>query len=114
VFDEVERRAHEELRAGRPVIIDATNLQARHRRRFGEIAAAAGCPVVRVWLTAPEGTITERLSRPRNGHSQAGLEVYRQMLPTAERFAEPAIVVDTRFDTGPSLDLAVALAEAGA
>ncbi|GIW13690.1 MAG: hypothetical protein KatS3mg062_1129 [Tepidiforma sp.] len=101
VFARVESLAAEALAAGRVVVVDATNLTRRDRRRFERLGERAG-GVVAVRVTAPDGTVRDRLARPREGFSQAGVEVYERMLPRAEGMAGPVVVVDTRFDTGPS------------
>jgi predicted kinase len=65
--------------------------------------------VVAVRLTAPEDTLRERLSKPRQGWSEADVAVYERMRERPRPFTIPVVVVDTRFDTGPSVDLAITL-----
>ncbi len=110
VFARLAAMAQEELAAGRVVIVDATNLTRRDRRQFVRLAeGAAGMVAVRV--TAPEAVIRERLARPRVGFSQAGVEVYERMAGREQGFEGPEVVVDTRFDTGPSIELIARLVE---
>lgn len=105
VFAEVERLAASALRSGRPVIIDATNLDERDRRPFVRLAVRADAPLVAVRLTVPEAVARERLAIPRSGHSEAGVGVYELMRPRAAVFRGPSVVVDSRFPTGSAVDL---------
>lgn len=110
VFAEVDRRTREALGHGRSVVLDATNLRAAHRRRYALMADGAGARLVRAWVTAPFETLLERVRAPRAGYSQAGEQVLRQLVLTAERFGEPAVMVDSRFGFGPTVDLIARLA----
>lgn len=110
VFARAEELVAEGLAQGRVVIVDATNLTVRDRRRFVRLGERAG-GVVAVRLTAPPEVVRERLARPREGFSEAGLEVYERMAPRVEGFGCPAVVVDSRFDTGPSEELIARLVE---
>lgn len=110
VFDEVERRVVKGLGQGRLVVVDATNLKHEFRRRYFELADEAGTRVVYVNLTAPIETLRERVSGPREGYSQAGVPVLDSMVRAAERHGGAALVVDTRFDIGVSVEAALLLA----
>lgn len=110
VFARAEELVAEGLARGRVVIVDATNLTIRDRRRFVRLGERAG-GVVAVRMTAPPEVVGERLARPREGFSEAGLEVYERMVPRVEGFACPVVVVDSRFDTGPSEELIARLVE---
>lgn len=105
VFEEIERLAEEALAARRTVVVDATNLTERDRRRFVLLAQRTGAALVAVRTTAPEATIRARLSRPREGYSDAGVEVFEEMRRRPEPFRQPVVVVDTRFPLEPSLAL---------
>lgn len=105
VFEEIERLAEEALTARRTVVVDATNLTERDRRRFVLLAQRTGAALVAVRTTAPEATIRARLSRPREGYSDAGVEVFEEMRSRPEPFRQPVVVVDTRFPLEPSLAL---------
>ncbi len=110
VFARAEALVADGLAGGQTVIMDATNLSRRDRRRFLCLGRqAAGVVAVRV--TAPEEVVRRRLARPREGHSQAGVEVFERMLGRAEPLELPAVVVDTRFDLEPSLALIARLVE---
>ena len=95
VFARVEAEARKALGRGRHALIDATNLTARDRRRFVQLAEEMDAGLVAVRLTAPEAVIRERLGWPREGNSQANVAVYEQMKRRPQPFAEPVIVVDT-------------------
>ncbi|HET7738307.1 MAG TPA: ATP-binding protein [Tepidiformaceae bacterium] len=109
VFGIVERKAGEGLKAGRTVVVDATNLRRADRKRFLRLAARHDATVIGVRVTAPETVIRERLGRPREGFSQADTAVYEMMLGRAQRFDGAELVVDTRYPIGPSVELLVGL-----
>ncbi|MFN0094121.1 MAG: AAA family ATPase [Dehalococcoidia bacterium] len=111
VFREVERRARATLGRGGAAVVDATNLTRSDRRRFIDLARLAGGLLVCIRLAAPEAVIRARLSEPRQGYSQATVGVYELMRDRPQAFREPVIVVDSRFDIGPSLALVRALLE---
>ncbi len=112
VFARVEAEVRDALKAGCLALQDATNLTNRDRRRFVRAAAEADARLIAIRLVAPEATIRERLSVPREGNSQAGLAVYEQMRRRPELVPAPVIVVDTRFPLEPALDLVTTLATA--
>lgn len=110
VFRKAEELAARALAEGRHALIDATNLSNRDRKRFVRLADRAGATFIAVRLTAPDAVIRERLARPREGWSQADLAVYEMMRGRGQPFPMPAIVVDTRFDIGPAVELVARLA----
>lgn len=109
VFGRAERLAANALADGKNVVVDATNLSHRDRKRFLRLARQSGAKLVAVRLTAPETTVKDRLTRPRDGNSEAGLEVYEMMKGRPQPFRMPAIVVDTRFPLEPAVDLVLRL-----
>ena len=109
VFARVDAAARKCLSGGRHAIVDATNLTNRDRRRFLRIAAELGVRLIAIRLTAPESVIRERLAAPRDGHSQAGLEIYERMRDRPQPLPVPCIVVDTRFSLSPAIDLVLRL-----
>ncbi len=109
VFARVDAAARRALAAGRHALIDATNLTTSDRRRFLRIATQLQVRLIVVRLTAPDSVIRERLSQPREGHSQAGVEVFEWMRARPQAIAEPSVVVDTRFSLRPAIDLVLAL-----
>ena len=111
VFAIAERRIRDTLARGDVALLDATNLTGRDRRRFRRAARDYGAPLVAVRLTATEPVIRQRLRKPREGFSEASVEVFEQMRERPTPFTIPVVVVDTRFDTGPSCDLVISLLE---
>ena len=109
VFAQAEALATAALIAGRHVLIDATNLSNRDRRRFLRLAERAAATLLAVRITAPEGVIRERLANPRAGFSQATNATYDLMRGRATRFTPPSIVIDSRFPLAPSIDLVLRL-----
>ncbi len=107
VFDVVEQRAAAALRAGKTVILDATNLTAGDRERFVDLASQHGVQLIPVRLVAPESVILARLAKPRSGHSQAGPEIYRLMRDRPEPMGVPTVVVDTRYSPEAAISLIV-------
>lgn len=112
VFALVDSRARQAIKAGRHALVDATNLTTRDRKRFLAVAHELGARLIAIRLVAPESTIRTRLGRPREGHSQAGIDVFEKMKDRAQLFAAPAIVVDTRFPLEPAVTLTASLANA--
>ncbi len=112
VFSSAVRLAASALRGGRHALVDATNLARRDRERFLWLAQRAHCRLVAVRVVAPPEVVRARLATPRQGHSQAGPEVYDLMEGREEGMDFEHLVVDTRFDLGPSLALVAVLAEA--
>lgn len=109
VFARVEHLARQAVIAGANAVIDATNLTKRDRRRFVAMADDLGARIVAIRITAPEAVIRDRLRSPREGFSQAGLEIFERMRDRPEPFPFPCVVVDSRFDLGPALDLTCCL-----
>jgi predicted kinase len=109
VFGIAERNVARALDQGRVAILDATSLTKGDRRRFLRCARDHDARVIAVRLTAPEDVVVERLSRGRRGHSEADVDVYQRMRERVQPFSIPLIVVDSRFDPGPSLDLVTSL-----
>ena len=97
VFAEVERRAARALQHDELVIIDATNLREEHRARFHPLALRFEVPLLTVRFTLPPEAARARFSRPRDGHSLAGLDVYERMRPTLERPGGRVVVADSRY-----------------
>ncbi len=110
VFRRAEELAARALENGRHALVDATNLSNRDRKRFFRLADRTGANLIAVRLTAPGTVIRERLAKPRNGWSEAGLPVYEAMRDRGQPFPMPAVVADTRFDLAPSLELVTRLA----
>lgn len=110
VFTLAEERVRAALHAGHIAVLDATNLHTDDRRRFLRLARTFDIALVAVRLVAPDATIRERLSRPRDGFSEAGFEIVERMRPRVRPFTIPVIVVDTRFSLAPSIAAVLRLA----
>jgi uncharacterized protein len=80
VYATLEARARAVLRGGHAAIVDAVFARPEDRERIAEIAAAAGVPLVGLWLDAPESVLMERLSRRRDDPSDADPAVLRAQL----------------------------------
>jgi predicted kinase len=105
VFAKVEARARAALSHGERALIDATNLTNRDRRRFLRLAKELDTKLVTVRLTAPDEVLRARLAQPREGFSQADMSILERMRGRPQPLPVPAIVVDTRFDLKPAIDL---------
>jgi len=80
--------ARDALRAGRSVVIDATNARRAWRDAFDELAREAGVQSTLVWLDLPDATIRRRLRARRMEHDQpsdADERIYDEMLSRFER-----------------------------
>lgn len=105
VFGIVEARARAALSHGEHALVDATNLTHRDRKRFLRLAATFDARLIAIRLTAPETVLRERLSRPREGFSQAGIAVYERMKARPQPLRIPSLVVDSSYPFGPAIDL---------
>lgn len=105
VFESVERLAKEALIEGRSVIVDATNLDMRSRRRFIELSERLEVRVIGARVTAPLAVLRRRVSEEREGFSSAGPDVLEAMSGRPEPFRIPAVVFDSRFGAEASLEL---------
>ncbi len=90
------------LEAGYSPLVDATFLQAPHRRAFIHLAEQAGCPFTILDCTAPPSMLRERVAkRETEGHdpSEADLSVLAAQLASREPLSETergsALTVDT-------------------
>jgi uncharacterized protein len=89
------------LKAGFPVVVDATCLKRAQRDLFADLARALDVPFCVLDYQAPETVLRERIrarqSTDRDA-SDAGIEVLEAQLEGAEALGadEPVIVIDTR------------------
>lgn len=109
LFNASHALIEELLRKGIPVILDATNLQERHREYLYRIADRTKAKIILVRIEAPLELIRQRLvareGMPDLGDdSQADWGVYQRMKPRQERFRRNHFVVDTSRDISPVLD----------
>lgn len=99
-YEEMLRRGQIFLRAGQPVILDATFLTEAARNQCREMAARLKIPTIFVWSYCPEKTVLERLRRRRQttSFSDAKIEIYRMMQHKFQppRLTRGVIKIDTR------------------
>ncbi len=82
--------ARRALRAGAPVILDATFLDPAERKGASALAARAGVSFRGLWLTAPKSVLAARIVRRRGDASDADLGVLER------QFERPAMIDDDR------------------
>lgn len=98
------------LRAGIPVLVDATNLQERYRAPLVDIAARTGARFVLVWVEAAEDAIYRRLTARTTGTragydvSDAGIDVYQMMRARVEPIRGDHVVINTDRDITPAVE----------
>jgi predicted kinase len=97
------------LKKGIPLIIDATNLEERHRARIYNIVERAHAKLILVNVQAPAQVVQKRLKERavrRNIHdnSDADWAVYQKMKPTVEKIHRKHFSVDTSRDITPVID----------
>lgn len=85
VYDTLAQRAGGLLAAGRPVIVDATCLDAGFRERLRGIAWQHGVAFDGIWLTGPADVLAARIAERRDDPSDATVEVLQRQL------ASPAV-----------------------
>jgi hypothetical protein len=100
LFEALYGAARVLLRDGVSVIIDATNLRERDRRRAYEAAEATHAGLLILRFRAPERVIAERLAlRDRRldpeDHSTAGMLVYARMAETEQPVSREHWNIDT-------------------
>lgn len=92
-----------------PVIFDATNLSEYNREYLYRISDRAGAKLVLISVEAPPAVAYQRLQARKSGtipdsKSDADWEIYRQMMPKAEKIQRNHFVVDTSRDITPVID----------
>ena len=97
------------LKEGIPIIMDATNLEERHREPLYHIADQASAKLIIVRVKAPPEVVRQRLEGRREGidprdKSRADWEVYRRMKGQVERIGRHHFIVDTSHDITPAID----------
>ena len=121
LFRAVHRALERLLMQKQGVVLDATNLIRRDRRRLYRIAEDQGAALVVVRMVAPEPVIRQRLrERIANRQSQlddgdrsdAGIDVYDRMKRTEQAITREHIVVDSSTDITSALaDIVVRLGQ---
>lgn len=97
------------LQRGVPLILDATNLEERHRERLYHIAEKVGARLILVQVEAPPEVVRQRLDERVEGikledASEADWNVYQRMKHNAQRIARNHFVVDTSRDITPVIN----------
>lgn len=100
------------------VILDATNLEERHRGRLYRIASERKARLIIVRVKAPPEVVYKRLTARSYGKkagetSDADWEIYRRMLSTSDRITRRHYAVDTSRDINPVIERIVREANAG-
>ena len=117
VHREAQRRVDHELRAGRTVVFDATNLAERTRRVLYKLADEAGASLVIAATYAPPGVVRQRLAGRRTGVdpldvSDADWTIYLK-LGRAQPIPRPHLLVNTAVDVTQALELITTRVEQG-
>lgn len=94
------------LQKGIPVILDATNLNRKHRERLYSIVDRNHAKVIIVQMKAPAEVVQKRLKDRMNGNgngnnSTADWSVYKKMRLTVEKIDRRHFTVDTSKDVTP-------------
>jgi len=100
------------LKKGIPVILDATNLEERHRERLYNIAERLSARLILISVQAPPELVQIRLKKriavkSVQDNSDADWEVYRKMQATAEKIKRRHFTVDTSKDITTVIDKVV-------
>jgi predicted kinase len=109
LFRTVHYLIEELLRKGMPVILDATNLEERHRERIYNIAARLNARLILVRVEAPPELVQKRLKtrilkKNMEDNSDADWTVYQKMKTTVQKINRHHFTVDTSRDITPVLD----------
>ena len=86
------------LREGHSVIVDATNLNERHRQHFYNISDRLGVKMIIVYLAATEQAVKERLDKrgkESGGNSDADWKVYLKMKKSVDKIKRKHYSLDT-------------------
>jgi predicted kinase len=95
------------LKKGTSVILDATNLEERHRERIYRIAESTNARLVLVQVEAPAELVRQRLksrAKKAEGNSDADWTIYQKMKTTAEKIKRGHFTVDTSRDISPIIE----------
>ena len=97
------------LKKGMPVILDATNLEERHRERIYNIAERLNARLIMVNVQAPPELVQKRFKKRLEGkgvqdNSDADWAVYQKLKGTAEKIGRNHFTVDTSRDIEPAIE----------
>jgi aminoglycoside phosphotransferase family enzyme/gluconate kinase len=80
VYDMIMTKAHEALRAGHSVIIDAVFALETERDRLSDLAEEHNAPFAGLWLTAPAENLMQRVATRTGDASDATTDVVQSQL----------------------------------
>jgi len=112
VFQGLEALAKRILRAGFPLIIDATFLQRVHRAPFRRLANTLAVPFVILECRAPENLLYERVlhrQQVENDPSDADAEVLKRQLIAQQPLGADEQAVAVTVNTGERIDMSLLL-----
>ncbi len=92
---------------GIPVLLDATNLSERSRKKLYNIAQRTGVKFIIVETKAPAEVVHRRLQarvQSKTGYSDADWSVYQAMRPRAESIRREHFAVDSTRDINPVIN----------
>ncbi len=97
------------LQKGIPLILDATNLEERHRERLYHIAEHLGVRLILVRVEAPPEVVYQRLDQRlkranAEDKSEADWGVYQKMRRTMDKMHRSHFAVDTSRDITPVIE----------
>jgi predicted kinase len=107
LFRTIHALIEDRLKKGMSVILDATNLEERHRERIYSIAESANAQLVLVQVEAPAELVRQRLksrAKKADGNSDADWTVYQKMKMTEEKINRRHFTVDTSRDISATID----------
>jgi predicted kinase len=109
LFRTIYHLIEELLGKGMPVILDATNLEERHRERIYNIAERANARLIMVRVEAPPELVQKRLraraaKKNMEDSSEADWTVYQKMKTTVQQISRNHFTVDTSRDIKPVID----------
>lgn len=97
------------LKTGIPVVLDATNLEERHREYLYHIAERLEAKLILVRVEAPPEVVRQRLEQRlkrtnTENNSDADWKVYQKMRRVAQTIRRNHFAVDTSRDINPVID----------
>ena len=112
IFRAIHQLIGDLLKKGIPIILDATNLEERHRERLYNIAERLNARLILVNVQAPPELVQMRLKKRMvrkniKDNSDADWEVYQKMKATAEKIKRCHFTVDTSKEITAVIDKVV-------
>lgn len=97
------------LKKGMPIILDATNLEEKHRERIYNIAERLNARLIIVRTEAPPELVQKRLKQRmirenKEDNSDADWAVYQKMKTTVDKINHRHFAVDTSKDITSAID----------